>query len=250
MKQVEETARIKCPHCLLHIYFEENSSISWDFGGFESIEEKKNGFTQWTSPGYGISYGHCPACGKLIIYYQEGSRVSTIFDRTETLNGYLNAEREDIIYPKFANFTVAEEVPDEYKTDYIEAKSVLPISPKASAALSRRILQNVLREELGIKKRTLEQEIETFMQTEGVPSYLGEAVDAIRNIGNFAAHPMKNTHTGEIVSVEDGEAEWLLEVNEALFDYVFIQPKKLEERKNALNSKLSSLGKPPLKTKN
>ena len=74
-----------------------------------------------------------------------------------------------------------------------------------------------------------------------------DAVDAIRNVGNFAAHPLKDTNTGQIVDVEPGEAEWLLEVLEALFDFTFVQPKRLDERKKKLNEKLQALGKPPMK---
>ncbi len=78
-------------------------------------------------------------------------------------------------------------------------------------------------------------------------SYLSEAVDAVRNVGNFAAHPLKDTNTGEIVEVEEGEAEWLLDVIDALFGFTFVQPKRLEKRKKELNEKLSNLGKPPMK---
>jgi hypothetical protein len=115
--------------------------------------------------------------------------------------------------------------------------------------MSRRILQSVLREEFKIKHANLAQEIDEFIQKKDVPSYLTEAVDAVRNIGNFAAHPLKDTNTGEIVEVESGEAEWLLEVNESLFDFAFVQPKRLEERKKSLNAKLSAMGKPPMKSK-
>lgn len=76
---------------------------------------------------------------------------------------------------------------------------------------------------------------------------LAESVDAIRNIGNFAAHPMKSTSTGEIVEVGPGEAEWILDVIEALFDFYFVQPAKLKAKRDALNSKLHDLGKPPMK---
>ncbi len=50
------------------------------------------------------------------------------------------------------------------------------------------------------------------------------------------------------MDVEPGEAEWLLEVLEALFDFAFVQPKKLEERKKKLNKKLQDLGKPQMKS--
>lgn len=105
----------------------------------------------------------------------------------------------------------------------------------------------MLRGEFGIQHSSLAKEIDDFIQLNGVPSYLTDAVDAIRNIGNFAAHPLKDTHSGEIVDVEPGEAEWLLEVLEALFDFAFVQPKKLEERKKKLNKKLQDIGKPQMK---
>ena len=92
----------------------------------------------------------------------------------------------------------------------------------------------------------LVQEIEEFIPRKDVPTYLSDAVDAVRNVGNFAAHPSKDTNTVEIVDVEQGEAERLLDVLESLFDFVFVQTKRLEERKKALNAKLTSLGKPPM----
>ena len=103
--------------------------------------------------------------------------------------------------------------------------------------------------EYKIKKRTLSDEIQAFIDLEGIPSHLTDAVDAIRNIGNLAAHPEKDSDTGKIVNVEAGEAEWLIEVIEALFDFCFIQPKRLEQRRNELNEKLKALGKPELKKK-
>ena len=152
-----------------------------------------------------------------------------------------------IIYPKFSSRKVETEVPERYKKDFIESCSVLQFSPKASAALSRRILQDILSEKFEIKSRSLDKQIETFIAMKDTPSYLAKAIDAVRNIGNFAAHPLKDTNTGEIVEVEPGEAEWLLEVLEGLFDFTFVQPIRLEKKKNALNQKLQSIGKPPMK---
>jgi hypothetical protein len=66
--------------------------------------------------------------------------------------------------------------------------------------------------------------------------------------GIVVAHPMKSKASGEIVEVEDAEAEWLLDVLEELFDFYYVGPAQAAARRNALNEKLSSLGKPPLKT--
>src|SRR5262249_50085891 len=144
-----------------------------------------------------------------------------------------DVKREEIIYPRSVARNVAIEVPERYAGDFLEAASVLPFSAKASAALSRRVLQDTLRDGLSISHQTLAREIDAFIALKDVPSYLREAVDAVRNVGNFAAHPLKDTNTGEILEVEAGEAEWLLDVIDALFDFVFVQPKRLEQRKNA-----------------
>jgi hypothetical protein len=114
-------------------------------------------------------------------------------------------------------------------------------------ALSRRLLQQILWDELGIKKGNLASEIEEFLARPGVPSSLSGAIDAIRTIGNIAAHPLKDQSTREIIDVEPGEAEWLLDVLESLFDYVFVQPRRLAARRENLNQKLRAAGKPPLK---
>lgn len=86
-----------------------------------------------------------------------------------------------------------------------EACLVLPDSPKASAAISRRCLQAVLRDAAGVKPADLSREIDEAMPH--LPPYLADAIDAVRNVGNFAAHPVKSRSTGEVVDVEEGEAE-------------------------------------------
>jgi len=66
-------------------------------------------------------------------------------------------------------------------------------------------------------------------------------------IGNFSAHPLKSQKSGEILPVEPAEAEWTLDVLEALFDFYFVQPAIISKKKDVLNAKLSSAGKPPVK---
>lgn len=153
-----------------------------------------------------------------------------------------------IVYPKATGRTpVPKEVQGEYRADYTEACAVLVDSPKASAALSRRLLQHIIREKAGIKGKTLDAEITALIDSGKLPSHLSEAIDAVRNIGNFAAHPIKSTNTGEIVDVEPGEAEWLLDTIEGMFDFYFVQPAILKAKREALDQKLAAAGKPPMK---
>lgn len=98
-----------------------------------------------------------------------------------------------------------------------------------------------------MRKSDLAKEIDEVIGSGKLPSHLSDAIDGIRNIGNFAAHPIKVTASGEILPVEPGEAEWTLDVLEGLFDFYFIQPALLVTRRAALTAKLASAGKPPVK---
>jgi Domain of unknown function (DUF4145) len=176
-----------------------------------------------------LSYAKCPACNRVHI---RGERpAGTRF-----------------LYPHgISREPLDASVPPEFAGDYIEACNVLDISPKASAALSRRCLQHILRDCAKVKAQNLDQEIQQAVEGNLVPSYIADSLDAVRNIGNFAAHPMKSTSSGEVLDVEPGEAEWNLDTVEQLFDFYFVGPAKKAAQKIALNKKLKDAGKPPLK---
>ena len=155
---------------------------------------------------------------------------------------------ETVVYPKGASRKpLSPEVPTKLAGDYKEACLVIQDSPKASAALSRRCLQAVLREHAKVQPRDLSKEIDEVLASNCLPSHLASAVDAVRHVGNFAAHPIKSTASREIIDVEPGEAEWLLDVLEGLFDFYFVAPAELQKKRDALNAKLAEAGKPPLK---
>jgi hypothetical protein len=138
-------------------------------------------------------------------------------------------------------------VPAELAEDYREACLVIADSPKASAALSRRCLQHLLRNFASVKPADLFAEIQEIINSGRLPTHIVESIDAVRNIGNFAAHPTKSTSTGDIITVEPGEAEWNLDVLEALFDFYFVQPAATKKKRDTLNAKLKDAGKPKMK---
>jgi len=179
------------------------------------------------------------ACEKYVVYM-----------RTQTLNlGTATETQEWMIYPKNSTRSpLPQSVPDEFASDYREACLVADDSPKASAALSRRCLQHLLREKADVKHSDLGKEIQEVIDSGQLPSHLADAMDAVRNLGNFAAHPLKSKSSGEVVDVEPGEAEWNLDTLEGLFDHYFTQPAALEAKRAALNAKLADLGKPAMKS--
>jgi len=111
-------------------------------------------------------------------------------------------------------------------------------SPQASAALSRRCLQSIIRNELKIVRENLFDEINEAVKMGHFPSRLLEDLHAIRQLGNLAAHPMSNTVTGEIVPVEFQEAEYTLAVLEDVFEHLFIAPKRQQQRRDVIAEKL------------
>ncbi len=178
-----------------------------------------------------ISRQECPACDRPIIHLTNGS---------PGINW--------IVFPKATARPVSKAVPSELALDFREACLTLTDSPKASAALGRRCLQHLLRDYATVKKGDLATEIQELLDRKTLPSHISEAIDAVRNHGNFAAHPMKSAQSGTILDVEPGEAEWTLDVLEALFDFYFVAPAILAAKKAALNKKLAEAAKPPMKS--
>lgn len=217
---------MKCPHCAQGIF--ESLVRSQPF--------RTNDGQDW------LAWAQiCPECEKPIIFLE----ASMVIDNT---GGRLGSVSRFMAYPQRASLRpLPAEVPNPYRRDFDEAVAVLPLSAKASAALSRRNLQAVIRDKAGIKGKDLNAEIQEIIDSGAVPSFITEGLDAVRNIGNFAAHPIKSISTGEIVEVEPGEAEWNLDVLESMFDFYFVQPSLTAKRRAALDVKLKDAKKPPLR---
>lgn len=210
---------MKCPHCLDNFHSKPK-------------EEYLNNDPEGT---WYIFHEICPACRNLV-----ASLVSH--------DSYGN-KKFILVRPKnIARAPLPQEVDDsQVVEDYTQSSLVLTDSPKASAALSRCCLQYILREKAGVKKADLNTEIQEVLDSNTLPSDIASNLDAVRNIGNFAAHPIKSTSTGEIVDVEPHEAEWNLEVLEQLIDFYYVRPAIAKKKRDDLNAKLASAGKPPLK---
>src|SRR6266404_6358096 len=216
---------MKCPHCLDNFHDKEGHVfLGRDTEGFWSISKRQ-----------------CASCNKFVLYLT----LSTQW-LGSTAPGGIQEQR--LVRPRGSSRPPCpSQVSLAIAEDYSESCIVLPDSPKASAALSRRCLQNLLREKAAVKAGNLADAIQQVVDSGKLPSHLADSIDAVRNIGNFSAHPMKSKTTGEIVAVEPQEAEWNLDVLEALFDFYYVQPALLQAKRDALNKKLADSGKPPMK---
>lgn len=223
--QANSTGR--CPHCLTGVRFEPTNP-SLDPAVVSGIKQE-----------IGILSSCCPQCGKVILTVGP-SRASDAMG----LRRYTLIERH-VVWPLQNARPVPADVPEHIAADYREAATVLNLSAKASAALSRRCLQAVLREAGNANQRSLSDQIDAVMPH--LPSHIAESIDHIRNIGNFAAHPTKDQASGQIVEVEPGEAEWNLDVLDMLFDHYYVKPEQAKRKRAELDAKLAAAGKPPMK---
>jgi hypothetical protein len=118
-------------------------------------------------------------------------------------------------------------IPNSILNDYNEACLISDLSPKASATLSRRCLQGILRDFWKVKPGRLIDEIE---QIKGkTDSLTWEAIDAVRKVGNIGAHMEKEIDV--IVDVDPNEAEMLTGLIEILIKDWYMAR---EERHNRL----------------
>ncbi len=218
---------MKCPHCLVEFHDE-----------IRRIDLGEDSTSLWH-----LHKRICPKCGKFVLSLKEH------YDRYNVGSGnHYHRNREFYCYPRAVSRSpLSLDVPEQFAADYREACLTLTDSPKASAALSRRCLQHILREVAKVKHGNLADEIQAVIDSRAVPTHLVESLDAVRNIGNFAAHPIKSKASGEVLDVEPGEAEWNLDVLESLFDFYFDQPAEIQRKRDALNAKLKEAGKPELK---
>jgi hypothetical protein len=229
----------KCPHCGHEVVFPRLSNliqgnpvqIHQVNGSVKTISPPKNMAVQSGGDTVWLYASKCPnlQCLKPIV-------IAKVDDGTKIVYR--------LVHPSHVLRVVPEEVPKEIRQDFVEAFSVLPISEKASAALSRRCLENLLKDR-NYKGKDLNEQMDLALKD--LPKEIAENFDAIRQIGNFAAHPKKFQSSGEIADVEFEEAKWSLDVLEQLFDFYYVQPKISEQKRDALNVKLKDLGKLPLK---
>ncbi len=185
----------------------------------------------------------CPACNRMNLFLVNGDLTAAPVTRR-----VVGIRSSTPVRPRCQSRPPCPaEVPRDIAEDYEEACLVLDLSTKASAALSRRCLQNLLRHAAGVKHGDLSKEIQQVIDAKVLPSHLSEVIDAVRQIGNFAAHPMKSQSSGQILPVERCEAEWNLDVLEALFDFYYVQPAIVAAKRERLDKKLKEAGKLPMK---
>lgn len=128
---------------------------------------------------------------------------------------------DEISYKRYPPF-----IPKPILDDYKEAYLIKNLSPKASATLSRRCIQGMIRDFWKVSKSRLIDEIEAIKDK--IDTSIWEAIQSVRKIGNIGAHMEKDINV--IVEIDSNEAELLLGLIEILIEEWYINRHEREEK--------------------
>lgn len=204
----------------------------------------------------------CPYCNRDCTLGEDDIRISSTELFLSPLHGHLETEYKIYICPSPACRKIAIEariykgrthpkkiiyewllvpesnakpfpdyIPSQLRNDYYEACLIVNKSPKASATLSRRCLQGMIRDFWGISDRTLNQEI--LALREHIDHQTWNAIDSVRKVGNIGAHMERDVNT--IIDIDPEEANLLIGLIETLFADWYINRYNREQRMLAIS---------------
>lgn len=198
-----------CPHCGVYAAFANAGVVNWP--GTPAR------FTKYLAADIVLS--RCTNCawGLVGIHYR--------VQKTAAVQG-------ELIYPNSVSWPdrAPDGLPEPIKRAYDEARAVVGISAMATAVLARRCIQHVIRAKVGITKRTLFDEIAEAIKRPELTMATRDALDHVRQIGNWGAHPIKEADESEtIIEVTEEDASYTLEVVELLFNDLFVVPARVAQ---------------------
>lgn len=216
-----------CPYCdrsqvVVQAQMSQNSVII----GIDNLAEGKVGFSLFS---IGCANEDCSRLTTEITF-----RKVDLNNHPQRLNFNTNLRHWNLL-PDGTAKPQPSYIPPPIVEDYVEACRIKTLSPKASATLSRRCLQGMIRDFCGISKaRLIDEVVELKKRVDegnappGVNIEAVDAIDHVRGIGNIGAHMEKNIDL--IIPVDDQEAQLLIDLIETLFDEWYVARHVRQER--------------------
>lgn len=213
----------KCPHCSNFITITNENCRRQVNEGFTRSEDEKHYFIS--------TFILCPnpSCG------QESLLASLNFwKKNEYHESPLGkAYKEWQLIPEPRPRTWPDNVPVAIRQDYSEAVLICELSPKASATLSRRCLQGIIRDVYKVNERTLSKEIDKIKDKVDEETF--KIIETIRQFGNIGAHMERDISI--IIDIDPDEAQILIQLIETLIQKWYIDDPKHKQRIEDLTTK-------------
>ena len=171
----------------------------------------------WSTPSHQYSSNGTQINGHMDIEYLRISRCVI-----PSCHNYALWVDGKMIYPMASNAPLpSEDMPKNVKSDYLEARNVLELSPKSSAALLRLALQKLMIH-LGEKGDNLNHDIKELVN-KGLSPHIQKALDSVRIYGNESVHP------GQLDLNDDRETSVkLFQFVNIIVDAMITQPKEID----------------------
>ncbi len=197
---------MECPHC--HSEFTETPHV------FALGEDQDGTWQIWSA--------RCSVCDRLLVNV---------------------CQKDGASYPAWPQSSMrprlSEDVPPDYADDYHAACQVYFHSAESTAALSRRLLQRLLAAKAGAGDGGLDDQIRRAILGPDMPAYLKRALQMYSRLAKLDSEPGKSLHPEALAPVRPGEAEWLLDVLQSMFDLYFVQPARLERKQRSVEEMIA-----------
>jgi len=132
-------------------------------------------------------------------------------------------------------------IPQVILDDYKESCLIRTLSPKASATLSRRCLQGIIRDFWEVKPGRLVDEIDAIKDKVDLITW--DAITAVRQLGNIGAHMEKDINV--IIDVDPDEADHMIGLVETLLREWYVAREERRARMEAVMAAAAAKKAPP-----